>query len=103
MKSLKVSMMVDEFDLMPQKFGWKHEYWKGFARVSPRHNGVFVKVPITKRDVLTHFEIQPISAIGLDELRELFYASFKNSVEYCDYKQIDVKQSAKKNIDHFWQ
>lgn len=102
MKSPKIPMTYEEFDLMEQKFGWKHEYWDGHAHISPRRNGVMMKIPIEKHFVETDFEIKPVKESFSDELIETFYAAFVDSPEYCNYKRRDVKKSAKKNIALFF-
>lgn len=95
-------MSIDEFHLAEFPFGWKDEYWDGHARISPRHNGVFVKVPVEPREIETIAEIKLLSAIGFDDLCKLFYTAFVNSAEFCDYKKSDVKRSAEKNIRNFY-
>lgn len=102
MKSPKILMTIEEFDLMEQKFGWKHEYWDGHAHISPRSHGILMKIPVKKRRIKTDFEIQSVSEDFFDELVETFYKAFVDSPEYCNRSRKDVKKSARKNIRLFF-
>lgn len=95
-------MSVDEYHLAEFPFGWKAEYWDGHARISPRHNGVFVKVSIVPRKIESIAEIKPLSAINFEDLCELFYSAFADSPEFCDYTKAEIKRTAEKNIRYFY-
>ena len=102
MKSLKIPMTFEEFDLMEWKFGWKHEYWDGFARLSPRFNGVLVKMPVEKRELESGMRIRSVSESDYDQLVGAFYDAFVDTVEYCNLAKRDVKESAQRNIRDFF-
>jgi GNAT superfamily N-acetyltransferase len=102
MKSRKIPMTVEEFELADFPFGWKDEYCDGFAYFSPREHGVLMKMPVEKREVAGDFEILPVSEAGGDDLVELFYGSFVDSVEFCDLSKSQIKKEAKKNVGKFF-
>lgn len=102
MKSLKLKMTFEEYDTMPWRFGWKHEYWDGYARVTPRYDSILVKMSVKPRAVETAARIVNIEQISVKNLEKLFFDSFVETVEYCDYKRADVKKSAAKNIEKFF-
>jgi RimJ/RimL family protein N-acetyltransferase len=102
MKSLKISMTIEEFHLAEFPFGWKDEYCDGFAYFTPRKHGVLMKMPVEKRQINTSVEIQPISKVTVEELIELFYAAFVDSVEFCDYTKAEVRKRARSNIREFF-
>lgn len=66
MKSPKIPMTTEEFDLLEWKFGWKHDYWDGHAHISPRPHGIVVKIPVKKQNVKSDVEIQIVSENFLD-------------------------------------
>ncbi len=102
MKSFKIPMTIDEFYTAEFPFGWKDEYCNGFAYISPREHGVLMKMPVEKRQVETFVEIYPVSKTNDKELSKLFYASFADSVEFCDYTKTEIKERAKRNIEKFF-
>lgn len=102
MKSPRIKISFDEFDLMEWRFGWKHEYWGGYARITPRHESVLVKIPVEKREIKTSAQIIGVKQVSVKELEELFFDSFVETVEYCDYKRRDVRSAATKNIQKFF-
>src|ERR671914_3021046 len=44
MRSLRVPMMWEEWERLPWRFGWKHEYWDGPAHLTPRQDHVLVEI-----------------------------------------------------------
>lgn len=103
MKSLKIPMTWEEYEISEYPFGWKNEYWDGFARLSPRQTGVLQKIPVEKRDVETSAEILPIQTVSREELAELFYVTFVDSVEYCNWKKSAIRQTAHEEIENFFE
>lgn len=96
-------MTFDEFEVCEIPFGWKDEYYNGFAHITPRPHGVMMKIPVTKREIETNVEIEPISVAKTGELRKLFYDSFVDSVEYLNQTKRDVKAAAKEEIANFFE
>lgn len=102
MRSLKIPITYEEYELMEWKFGWKHEYWDGFARLSPRYNGVLVKLPIEKRELETTIKIRAVTKQDFEQLVGAFYDAFVDTVEYCNRFKRDVKESARRNVRDFF-
>ena len=46
MRSQDIEMTFEDWERMPWRFGWKHEYWDGHAQISPRHKAVIVRLTI---------------------------------------------------------
>ncbi len=101
-KNFKIPMTIEEFEICEVPFGWKNEYFDGFAYITPRSHGVMMKVPVEKRNVNSFVEIKPISEVSFDELCRLFYDSFVESVEYLNRTKPEVKREAKKEIANFF-
>lgn len=102
MKSLKIPMTVEEFENAEFPFGWKDEYCDGFAYLTPREHGVLMKISVERRPAETFAEIRPIAEVDRRELIELFYVSFVESVEFCDYSKSEIKKLAARNVRLFF-
>lgn len=102
MKSLKIPMTVEEFEVADFPFGWKDEYCDGVAYFTPREHSVLMKIDVRERKFETSVEIQPASDSNLAELTELFYVSFVDSVEFCNQKKSEIKRESEKNIKNFF-
>ena len=96
-------MTSEEFDVCEVPFGWKAEYYDGFAYITPRGHGVMMKIPVDKRKVETIAEIKPVSEASKGELVKLFYDSFVDSVEYVNRTEEEVKRNAALEIRNFFE
>lgn len=95
-------MTIEEFEVCEVPFGWKDEYFNGFAYITPREHGVMMKMPVENRNIETPAEIKPIYEATITELVGLFYDSFKNSVEYLNRTELEVKRNAAREIRNFF-
>ena len=102
-KDFKIPMTIEEFEVCEVPFGWKDEYCDGFAYITPRQQGVMMKIPVDQRNVETIAEIKPISEASKRELVELFYESFVDSIEYVNRTEEDVKRNAAREIRNFFE
>lgn len=102
MKSLKIPMTVEEFEVADFPFGWKDEYCDGFAYFTPREHGVLMKIDLEERKIETSIEIQSISEASLTDLTELFYDSFVDSVEFYGLKKSEIRSESERNIKSFF-
>ncbi|MCY7347987.1 MAG: GNAT family N-acetyltransferase [Pyrinomonadaceae bacterium] len=103
MKSLKVPMTVDEFELAEYPFGWKDEYCDGFAYYTPRDHGVLMKISVESRVVENSVEIKPASETTIEKLVKLFYESFVDSVEFCNLSKKRIKERAAENVEDYFE
>lgn len=102
MKSEHPEMSIEEFELLPMRPGWKHEYWHGRAHITPRQNAVIVSTPVTRREVDTNLFIKKVSNDEALELTAAFLDAFADSVEYCDWEPHKIVEAAHKAIlSHF--
>lgn len=102
MKSLKIPMTIEEFELAEFPFGWKDEYCDGFAYLTPREHGVLMKTAVQSRQTQPAVVINPIESATFEELCELFFAAFVESVEFCDYTKTEIRREAQKNVKKFF-
>ena len=96
-------MTIEEFEVCEVPFGWKDEYSDGFAYITPRAQGVMMKIPVDKRNVETIAEIKPICEASERELVNLFYDSFVDSIEYVNRTEEEVKINAAREIRNFFE
>lgn len=102
MKSPEIPMTIEEFELAEFPFGWKDEYCDGKAHLTPRSYGILMKMPVKNKKINNTVEISLLTETTVENLIELFFAAFYDSVEFCDYSQEDVKRAAAKNIKKFF-
>ncbi len=101
-----IPMTLAEFSAMPHRLGWKHEYWDGAARLSPKASAVVefrraVAAPIVvrpRRDLL----VRPIERSDADALADLFQASFDSAIEFAGYSDAMLGQRAQESMAEFF-
>ena len=98
-------MGLEEYKLIPQRPGWKHEYWNGRLRLSPNH-----RVTVFSRPTDAPLHENPLHSSPLKlETRFLldlelatftlaFTASFIGSMDFADRTSTQVRAFAQK----FW-
>lgn len=103
MKSEQIVMSWEEYELMPWQLGWKHEYFNGMAYLSPRQQSVLTVIEIAPRnDTPKSFMIRSVVPTDAPELKRLFFEVFHDSVEYCNYEEQDIQESAQSCIDKYF-
>jgi GNAT superfamily N-acetyltransferase len=102
MRSLHVPMTFEEWERLPWRFGWKHEYWDGHAHLTPRQDHVHVFLrprPLVVPDCMPLRSVRPDDAPGLVRT---FIEAFEDGVEFCDWPAEKVREHARRNImDYF--
>jgi GNAT superfamily N-acetyltransferase len=102
MRSQHIAMPIEEFRLMPWKLGWKYEYWDGQAHITPREQIVTVTVEVTPHPIHSRFRLRPVETSDAACLIEVYFAAFRGTIEYCDWKSEKVVASANDNIRGFF-
>ncbi|MBA2345613.1 MAG: GNAT family N-acetyltransferase [Rubrobacter sp.] len=107
MRSLHVPMTREEWERMPWRFGWKHEYWDGHAHLTPRQDHVHVRVglrsvPQVTTTVPARLSVRPVSPADARGLVDAFIEAFEDGVEFCDWPAEKIHEHARRNIaDYF--
>ena len=91
-------MSIEEFELLPMRPGWKHEYWDGCAHITPREHGVIVAMAVTARQVNTSLVLRRATSADAPELTSAFLEAFIDSTEYCDWETQKISSAADKAI-----
>ena len=98
-------MTWEEFERMPWRFGWKHEYWGGCAHVTPRVSHVHVRVKVEPRawsGVPSHVALRPVAEADAGELIACFVETFADGVEFCDWPTEQFNAHARRNITGYF-
>jgi predicted N-acetyltransferase YhbS len=101
-------MTREEWERLPWRFGWKHEYWDGRARLTPHQHHVHVRVPIEAREKRLPAVASPglsVRAVGPADAPGLvpaFIEAFEDGVEFCDWPAERIQEHARRNVaDYF--
>ncbi len=104
MRSLHIPMTFEEWDLMPWKFGWKHEYFGGEAHMTPRHDHVHVRFrgAVSTAELPDGFSMRRVSPDDAPELVGTFIETFEDGVEFCDWTKEMIHDHARTNITEYF-
>jgi GNAT superfamily N-acetyltransferase len=100
LKSRSIPMGFDEYERIPHRPGWKHEYWDGRLRLSPNH-----RVSVYSRSTCdfpatngTNLETRFLIDLEPRAFTSAFTVSFANTIDFVDQSSVKVRAFAKK----FW-
>ncbi len=105
MRSLHIPMTFEEWERMPWRFGWKHEYWDGQAHLTPRWDHVHVFVGIRPQPLLVaplSSSPRPVEPNDERGLVQAFIEAFEDGVEFCDWPAEKVYEHAHRNITDYF-
>ena len=102
MRSRHLAMTVEEFQLLKRKPGWKYEYWNGRAHISPGYRMVTTSLNIEPRSCKYPCQIRPVEKKYESELVSAYLAAFRDCIEYCDWEQDKIADSARKSVVGFF-
>ena len=104
MRSRHLAMTLEEFRLLrllEREPGWKYEYWNGRAHISPRHQVVTTSLNIEPRSCRYPCQIRPVEEKYEAELISAYLAAFRDTIEYCDWEEDKIADSARKSVVGF--
>ena len=102
MRSRHLPMTIDEFHLMARKPGWKYEYWDGKAHISPAHWTVTTSLDTEPRSYRSPCQIRPVESRYQPGMIDAFVAAFRDTIEYCDWEDERILDSARMNVFGFF-
>jgi GNAT superfamily N-acetyltransferase len=99
-------MTWEEWERLPWRFGWKHEYWDGHAHLTPRQDHVHVRAGLREPWVAAvapaHLFVHPVNPSDERGLVDAFIETFEDGVEFCDWPAEKIHEHARSNIaDYF--
>jgi len=102
-------MAWEEWERMPWRFGWKHEYWDGHAHLTPRQDHVHVRFGLGSSPRViavapARLSVRPVvpASEAPQELVQTFIEAFEDGVEFCDWPAEKVDEHARRNITDYF-
>ena len=102
MRTRHLPMTIDEFHVMARKPGWKYEYWDGKAHISPAHRTVTTSLDTEPRSYRSPCQIRPVESRYQPSMIDAFVAAFRDTIEYCDWEDERILDSARENVIGFF-
>ena len=96
-------MSWEEWKDMPRRPGWKHEYWDGYAHLSPRSALVYLRRVLYPQEALSipeipeEYRLRTVERSDAKELEALYVASFEDTVEFFGWTQERVLTQARED------
>ena len=100
----ELTIQPEEFERLPHRLGWKHEYWDGKARLSPNMCSLAAFKRSTSVCEPASTTALPFQSLRLlepqheSDLVTLFLDAFENGVEYCGYPDEGFLDAARKSV-----
>jgi GNAT superfamily N-acetyltransferase len=101
MRSQHLAMSWERFEQLPPHPGWKHEYWDGVAHITPGARFAVVRIDAQPRPIRSPLELRAIAAADETLLVSAYLDAFRDTVEYCDWEEDAIAQSARENVRAF--
>lgn len=102
MQRRRIPMTIDEYHLLEQPFGYKVEYWDGHTVITPRDNPVTTRLAITAWEITSSCFIVPVDPARQQEMAEVFFAAFYDTVEFCDWYEHKIREHADTSICNYF-
>jgi GNAT superfamily N-acetyltransferase len=102
MKSFHKKMSFEEFERIPERMGWKKEYYGGKCHITPSYIAVDLSFEIDKpikQD--PNLEIRCATETDRPDLETAYASAFTNAIEYCDWEPDKLMEEAKKWVGRF--
>ena len=103
MKSQHSPMTGDEFQRLPHRLGWTHEYYGDKAHITPSEMAIVTaSLPVTRQSVAAPCLLRPPKEDDLNALIPAYYAAFADTIDYCDGEMKAIVKAAQKNLTGFF-
>lgn len=103
MRSFHKEMSFEEFERVPERMGWKKEYYGGKCHITPFYIAVDLFFEINKpvkQD--PNLEIRCAVEADRSDLEKAYAAAFTNAIEYCDWHPDKLMEDAKNWVRLFY-
>lgn len=102
MQSRHLSMSIAEYHALPFELGWRCEYYGGMAHYSPRNLPIITLLEVAPRTSNTSCPLRMAQPADAEKLLAIYAAAFGATIEYCDYTEEQLTESARTVLrDHF--
>jgi hypothetical protein len=97
-RSQRLSMRFEDWELLPYQPGWKYEYWGGCAHITPNHQTAVTVAPVTPRSVTAPCIIRPARPNDETPLLAVYLAAFADNQAFCDYTDEKMHDAARRDL-----
>jgi GNAT superfamily N-acetyltransferase len=96
-------MSVTDYHVMPRQPGWKYEYFDGQCHVTPSHTIVTGRLELHEPNRNPdNLQIAPIAPEMIDELLEVAFDAFHDTIEYCDWEPHKIRKSLRDELERLF-
>ena len=78
-RSQRLPMRFEDWELLPYQPGWKYEYWGGCAHITPNHQTAVTVATVTPRPVTAPCVIRPVRPNDATPLLAVYLAAFADN------------------------
>ena len=93
-RSQRLPMRFEDWELLPYQPGWKYEYWGGCAHITPNHQTAVTVAPVTPRPVTAPCVIRPVRRDDETPLLAVYLAASGGSGSIVNGRQSRRRASA---------
>jgi hypothetical protein len=97
-RSQRLPMRFEDWELLPYQPGWKYEYWGGCAHITPNHQTAVTVAPVTPRPVTAPCVIRPVRFDDETPLLTVYLAAFADNQAFCDYTDEKMHDAARRDL-----
>ena len=97
-RSQRLPMRFEDWELLPYQPGWKYEYWGGSAHITPNHQTAVTVAPVTPRPVTAPCVIRPVRSDDETPLLTVYLAAFADNQAFCDYTDEKMHDAARRDL-----
>jgi GNAT superfamily N-acetyltransferase len=97
-RSQRLPMRFEDWELLPYQPGWKYEYWGGCAHITPNHQTAVTVAPVTPRPVTAPCVIRPAHPNDETPLLTVYLAAFADNQAFCDYTDEKMHDAARRDL-----
>src|SRR5262247_3563772 len=97
-RSQRLPMRFEDWELLQYQPGWKYEYWGGCAHITPNHQTAVTVAPVTPRPVIAPCAIRPVHPDDEASLLAVYLAAFADNQAFCDYTDERMHDAARPDL-----
>ena len=102
LRSIHRKMSWEDFERLPRRVGWKHEYYGDSADITPAKLMVVFSLPLAPRAGRDRRGVRPVAPADQKALEAPFLRAFRLAPEYADYPLGRFRKSATAYLTGFF-
>jgi RimJ/RimL family protein N-acetyltransferase len=97
-RSQRLPMSFEEWELLPYQPGWKYEYWDGRAHITPNHQTAVTTAIVTPRPVNAPCALRRVLPEDEAPLLAVYMEAFAENQAFCDYTDAQFLDAARRDL-----